>query len=140
MYQLTLLLIAMSATSMGLLISPVTKHLIRNRIVYLKRDDLNTYQGISGNKVRKLWHLIERIQKKSCPQSIVSFGGYQSNAMLALSQLAHHSRQSFGTDCQLTYLCPKIPNHILSNPVGNLKAALALGMKVLYGTRISVVI
>ena len=51
---------------------------------FLKRDDLLT--PISGNKARKLHGLLQTDFSKY--QRIISYGGAQSNAMLALAQFS----------------------------------------------------
>lgn len=66
--------------------SPVEKLLVRDRFVYVKRDDLlrlpNSF--LSGNKARKLYSL-NNLQLSDFPKTVVSYGGPQSNAMLALA-------------------------------------------------------
>lgn len=94
--------------------SPVDRILIRNRLVYFKRDDqlkLSTRGGgsgapISGNKARKMIALNELGGPPSqeeedresdldleFPSCVVSFGGPQSNAMLALAAIVHFQNQ-----------------------------------------------
>mgnify|MGYP000188654815 FL=1 len=58
---------------------------VNGRDYFLKRDDL--LAPISGNKARKLEGLLN--QDLSDVQRLVSYGGAQSNAMLALAQLAN---------------------------------------------------
>jgi 1-aminocyclopropane-1-carboxylate deaminase len=53
---------------------------------------------------------------------LVSFGGAQSNAMVALAQLAHQ-RSPF------TYLTREIPQNVATEETGNFQAALSFGMR-----------
>jgi len=68
--------------------SPVERLLIRDRIVYIKRDDLLVLPGsrVSGNKARKFLSL-NNMQEQDFPDAIVSYGGPQSNAMVALAAI-----------------------------------------------------
>lgn len=89
-----------------------------NRDYFIKRDDLLT--PISGNKARKLYGLLQT--DLSQYQRIISHGGAQSNAMLALAQL-----------CQLInvpfyYYSRPVPKWLKQKPLGNLRDALACGM------------
>jgi 1-aminocyclopropane-1-carboxylate deaminase/D-cysteine desulfhydrase-like pyridoxal-dependent ACC family enzyme len=70
--------------------SPVEELAIRGRRVYVKHDDQLRLQGsgISGNKARKMWTLNE-IPAESFPACLVSYGGPQSNSMLALAAVAN---------------------------------------------------
>ncbi|RVU84822.1 pyridoxal-phosphate dependent enzyme [Leucothrix sargassi] len=85
----------------------------------VKRDDLIT--PLNGNKARKLYGLLHRLESKKYTR-VVSHGGTQSNAMLAIAQL-----------CQLLsiefhYTTRPAPKWLRQSPNGNLKAALACGM------------
>jgi 1-aminocyclopropane-1-carboxylate deaminase/D-cysteine desulfhydrase-like pyridoxal-dependent ACC family enzyme len=70
--------------------SPVEKVLVRDRLVYLKRDDQLRVAGprLSGNKARKMLSLA-LLSDEDFPECIVSYGGPQSNAMLALAAIVH---------------------------------------------------
>ena len=70
--------------------SPIEKCIVRDRILYLKRDDLLRLpdSNISGNKARKLYAL-NGIPAHSFPKLIISYGGSQSNAMLALAAIVN---------------------------------------------------
>jgi 1-aminocyclopropane-1-carboxylate deaminase/D-cysteine desulfhydrase-like pyridoxal-dependent ACC family enzyme len=70
--------------------SPVEVLTIRGRRVYVKHDDQLRLSGsgISGNKARKMWTLNE-IPAKDFPACLVSYGGPQSNSMLALAAVAN---------------------------------------------------
>lgn len=70
--------------------SPMEAIFVRDRLVYLKRDDLLRLKGsnVSGNKARKMFAL-NQIPAKNFPDCIVSYGGPQSNAMVALAAIVH---------------------------------------------------
>lgn len=88
------------------------------RDYYLKRDDLLT--PIAGNKARKLYGVLQ--QDLSAYQQIVSYGGAQSNAMLALAQLSQQLSLPFH------YYSRAVPKWLTQKPLGNLKQALDCGM------------
>ena len=86
--------------------------------IFLKRDDLiNNY--LSGNKARKLFYFLDKKFER-----VVSYGGYQSNAMLSLAALAKMKKAKF------TYICKKIPQRVKSQQEGNLYMALEFGMEL----------
>lgn len=68
--------------------SSVERVLIRDRLVFLKRDDCLHLPGsnISGNKARKFLSL-NNLPAEQFPDAIVSYGGPQSNAMVALAAI-----------------------------------------------------
>ena len=70
--------------------SPVQLSLIRDRLVFVKRDDLLHLHksNVSGNKARKMFALNE-LDMEEFPDAIVSYGGPQSNAMLALAAIVN---------------------------------------------------
>jgi 1-aminocyclopropane-1-carboxylate deaminase/D-cysteine desulfhydrase-like pyridoxal-dependent ACC family enzyme len=74
-----------------------------------------------GNKVRKFRALSDKLEDGS---HIVSYGGFQSNAMLALSRIAHAKKST------LHYFTSTIPSHLKATPIGNYKHSLQLGAKV----------
>ena len=69
--------------------SPIETVMINDRRVYVKRDDLLRLHGsnASGNKARKMLVLGEMIPVEDFPDAVVSYGGPQSNAMLALAAI-----------------------------------------------------
>lgn len=101
--------------------SPFQKKFYKNRIFYLKRDDL-LHVDFSGNKARKFHYFLDadflHVNK------IVSYGSNQSNAMYSLSVLAKMKGWEF------VYFCSHIPSFLKQNPVGNYKAALENRMKI----------
>ena len=70
--------------------SPVQLNLINDRMCYIKRDDLLYLHksNVSGNKARKLIAL-NQLDLEDFPDAIVSYGGPQSNAMLALAAIVN---------------------------------------------------
>ncbi len=101
--------------------SAITKLSFRGRTFYVKRDDL-LHHELSGNKFRKLYRLIQT--PSSQYSKLISYGGSQSNAMLAIAYLAHEKGWQFD------YYCKSIPLHVKENPEGNYKKASALGMRI----------
>ena len=101
--------------------SPFEKRTFQNQLFYLKRDDLLD-KDFSGNKARKfhyfLTHDFPHIKR------VVSSGSNQSNAMYSLSILARLKGWEF------IYVCDHIPSFLKENPMGNYKAALENGMKI----------
>jgi len=95
-------------------------------------------RALSGNKARKFYSLYQRLQQSPSihpslppsipplPRVIKSYGGAQSNAMLALASLASWSP----TPCSFVYYTRKLPAFLAAAPNGNLKAALACGMQL----------
>lgn len=77
--------------------SYVDVKIIRDRVVYVKRDDELRLQGsqISGNKARKMLALHE-LPADDFPECIVSYGGPQSNAMLALAAIVQYQNHRQG--------------------------------------------
>lgn len=84
----------------------------------IKRDDL--LLPIGGNKARKLYHLSQ--QDLSTIDTIISWGGAQSNAMLALSQFCELQSIRF------EYYTRPVPKWLKQKPLGNLAVALSCGM------------
>ena len=94
-----------------------------NKDFIVMRDDLS-HSIFSGNKARKLAYTLNNPDKYSQIQTIVSFGGNQSNFMLALSQLAKLKGWNFH------YWIKPLPKFLKQNKNGNLKLALANGMQL----------
>ena len=70
--------------------SPIEAIFVRDRLVFLKRDDLLRLKGsnVSGNKARKMYGL-NHLPAQDFPDCVVSYGGPQSNAMVALAAIVH---------------------------------------------------
>jgi 1-aminocyclopropane-1-carboxylate deaminase/D-cysteine desulfhydrase-like pyridoxal-dependent ACC family enzyme len=64
----------------------------------LKRDDLLRLKGsnVSGNKARKMYSL-NQLPTHDFPDCVVSYGGPQSNAMVALAAIVHSKNVEMGT-------------------------------------------
>lgn len=104
--------------------SVVTTHFLRRRRIFIKRDDLLDVAGISGNKVRKVKFMMERVDSSST--SMISYGGSQSNAMTSLAIVSNKLYKDF------VYLTRKLPSLLSTNIKGNLKTAIDNGAKVCY--------
>lgn len=95
------------------------------RQVFVKRDDLQFKygEGLSGNKGRKFRSLLTSSEQHS---HLVSYGGAQSNTLLALSQIAASRK------CSLHYYTQTIPTRLKVKPIGNHLQAIRLGTQVIY--------
>ncbi|CAI5709632.1 unnamed protein product [Hyaloperonospora brassicae] len=101
--------------------SRVTRVTFRGQRVHVKRDD---ELHLAGNKMRKLLYLVKQRDAFFAHTHLFSFGGSQSNAMLALAQLAHARRVPF------TYFSRdmRLKADAADTLGGNLLMAKALGM------------
>ena len=92
---------------------------------FIKRDELiNPF--LSGNKYRKLYALL-----KTPPETyntVISYGGTQSNAMLSIAALCKEKGWQF------EHYCKPIASISKAQQQGNLKTALDLGMMLLETT------
>jgi len=117
--------------------SPVDVVMIRDRFVYLKRDDQLRLPGsqISGNKARKM-HSLNKLPDQDFPVCLVSYGGPQSNAMLALAAIVRFQNEKLGLGPdhakrkRFVYYTRKLPRFLRNQPNGNLFRALSLGMEL----------
>lgn len=77
--------------------SPVERRIVRDRIVYIKRDDRLSLHGsnVSGNKARK-FAALNSIPAADFPECLVSYGGPQSNAMAALAAVVSSKNSELG--------------------------------------------
>ncbi len=91
----------------------------RGRKFYVKRDDLID-TCLSGNKYRKLYSLIQSPSEKYT--TIISYGGGQSNAMLAIACLCRLKGWEFH------YYTKNLPKILQSGIEGNLELAVKAGM------------
>ncbi|TQR34672.1 1-aminocyclopropane-1-carboxylate deaminase [Campylobacter sp. MIT 99-7217] len=82
---------------------------------FVKRDDLISEQ-INGNKARKLAFYLK--QNYPSNQRFISFGGSQSNALVALSAF------TFQRAYKLIFVCEKISSFLKQNPCANYAQAL----------------
>jgi 1-aminocyclopropane-1-carboxylate deaminase len=98
--------------------SSIEKIYLDDRPFYVKRDDLiDPY--LSGNKYRKLYTLLQT--QKDNIQKIISYGGTQSNAMLAVAALCKIKEWEF------EYYTKSL--HVSENEDSNFYKAINLGMK-----------
>ncbi|HEY9203027.1 MAG TPA: 1-aminocyclopropane-1-carboxylate deaminase, partial [Sulfurimonas sp.] len=64
--------------------SPISELYVDGRRFYVKRDDLID-PFLAGNKYRKLYTLLQTPSQKL--KTVISYGGTQSNAMLAIAAM-----------------------------------------------------
>ncbi len=101
--------------------SPVSEFTYSGRTFYIKRDDLLAPE-FSGNKARKLAYLLQHDYPKV--NTLISLGGYQSNLMYALSQLAKLKGWRF------IYYSKKVAETAYLAKTSNLQASLENGMEL----------
>ncbi len=99
--------------------TPIDKITIDGRIFYVKRDDLYD-EHLSGNKFRKLHKLLQT--PKEHLDKIISYGGTQSNAMLAIAKMC------FLKGWEFIYYSKPISDTQKEQEFGNLYEAKKLGM------------
>jgi 1-aminocyclopropane-1-carboxylate deaminase len=117
--------------------SRVDTALVRDRVVYIKRDDQLRLRGshISGNKARKMLAL-NALAPTEFPDCVVSYGGPQSNAMVALAAVVRYMNDQLATENEeatrkrLVYYTKKLPRFLRNQPSGNLFRAQTLGMEL----------
>jgi 1-aminocyclopropane-1-carboxylate deaminase len=102
--------------------SAFQSHFFQNRTIYLKRDDL-LHPYFSGNKARKFYYFLTH--EFPHIKRVVSSGSNQSNAMYSLSVLARLKGWEF------IYVCDHVPSFLRENPIGNYKAALENGIRLI---------
>ncbi|RDU53684.1 hypothetical protein CQA49_05515 [Helicobacter sp. MIT 00-7814] len=93
--------------------------------LWVKRDDLARIEGVSehfnGNKARKFYALLHNPNK-----IFLSYGGNQSNAMLALSALTHAQKKRF------IYVTPTPSQFLRENKNGNFALAREFGAEFIF--------
>ena len=100
--------------------SPLSKIILEGREFFVKRDDLiDPY--LAGNKYRKLYTLLQT--PDTTYNTLISYGGTQSNAMLALAALCQKKKWQF------IYYTKKLSTTQKDTSVGNYAHALKLGMQ-----------
>lgn len=102
--------------------SPVSQFQFNQRTIYVKRDDLLD-PNFSGNKARKLAYFLT--QPSADIDTLISYGGNQSNLMYSLSCLAKLKNWQF------IYYTNQISSQAQLNSAGNLAASLANGMQII---------
>jgi len=100
-------------------LTPITPFVIGGRAFLVKRDDLYD-KYLAGNKFRKLYPLLQT--PSSHYRQIISYGGTQSNAMVAIAAMCAKKGWRF------LYYTKELSQTQKNNPQGNYKDALALGM------------
>lgn len=100
--------------------SPISEIELDGRVFFVKRDDLiNPF--LAGNKFRKLYRLLYTPSNKF--NKIISYGGTQSNAMLAIASLCQRKSWEF------IYYTKPVSLTQKSQKTGNFFHALSLGMQ-----------
>jgi len=100
--------------------SPVSELYIDGRRFYVKRDDLID-PFLAGNKYRKLYTLLRTPSQNF--NTIISYGGTQSNAMLAIAAMCKSKGWEF------IYYTKPIGDAQKNEDCGNFHHAKKLGMK-----------
>ncbi|MDF1882853.1 1-aminocyclopropane-1-carboxylate deaminase [Sulfurimonas sp. SAG-AH-194-C21] len=102
--------------------SPISKINIDGREFFIKRDEtIDPY--LSGNKYRKLYTLLQTPKENFT--TIISYGGTQSNAMLALAAICKSKAWEF------IYYTKKISPIIKAQEYGNYYESCSLGMQTI---------
>lgn len=99
--------------------SPISKISLNGRVFYVKRDDLID-PFLAGNKYRKLYTLLQTPSDKL--NKIISYGGTQSNAMLAIASMCKSKNWEF------IYYTKPLSNTQKDENNGNFYHAKNLGM------------
>ena len=100
--------------------SPISKISLEGRDFYVKRDDLID-PFLAGNKYRKLYTLLTTPSNKL--SKIISYGGTQSNAMLAIAAMCKSKGWEF------VYYTKPVSKTQKNSLVGNYFHSISLGMK-----------
>lgn len=100
--------------------SSISKIFLEGREFFVKRDDAID-PCLAGNKYRKLYTLLHT--PTSNYDTLISYGGTQSNAMLALAAVAEKKKWKF------LYYTKELSQRQKSEPEGNFAKALRLGME-----------
>ena len=100
--------------------SPISKITLEGREFLVKRDDLiDPY--LAGNKYRKLYTLLTTPKEQL--NTIISYGGTQSNAMLAIAAMCKKKGWEF------LYYTKPLSGFLKEQKSGNYADALGLGMQ-----------
>ena len=99
--------------------SPISKIILDGREFFVKRDDLID-PFLAGNKYRKLYTLLQTPSNKF--NQIISYGGTQSNAMLAIAAMCKSKGWKF------TYYTKPVSKTQKEQKKGNYFHSLELGM------------
>ncbi len=99
--------------------SPISKIVVEGREFLVKRDDLiDPY--LAGNKYRKLYTLLQTPSQHF--DTIISYGGTQSNAMLAIAAMCQQKSWKF------IYYTKPLSTRQKEQGIGNYADAISLGM------------
>ena len=101
-------------------ISSISEIFLDGRSFYVKRDDL-VDPFLAGNKFRKLHTLLQTPKEKY--HTIISYGGTQSNAMLAIAAMCKIKNWKF------VYYSKPVSQTMKEQRKGNLFLSLELGME-----------
>ncbi len=102
--------------------SPITCHQFEQIDFYLKRDDL-LHPQFSGNKARKFMSLLSLANADI--DTLVGHGSPQANSLYSMAALANLR------GWKLDFYVDHIPSWLSQNPIGNYRAALALGANII---------
>ena len=100
--------------------SPISRILLEGREFLVKRDD-TIDPHLAGNKYRKLYTLLHT--PSSTYDTLISYGGTQSNAMLAMAAVANKKKWKF------LYYTKQLSQRQKNQLGGNFDKALRLGMQ-----------
>ena len=100
--------------------SPISKIILEGREFLVKRDDLID-PHLAGNKYRKLYTLLNT--PKNSLTKIISYGGTQSNAMLAITAMCKKK------DWEFIYYTKTLSTQQKKQNEGNFFHSIELGMK-----------
>ncbi|MBU0720770.1 1-aminocyclopropane-1-carboxylate deaminase [bacterium] len=100
--------------------SPISEIELDGRTFLVKRDDLID-PFLAGNKYRKLYTLLQTPSKTF--NKIISYGGTQSNAMLAIAAMCKSKNWEF------VYYTTSVGDAQKKQNIGNFAHAIGLGMK-----------
>ena len=100
--------------------SPISKINLDGRNFYIKRDDLID-PFLAGNKYRKLYSLLQTPKEKYT--KIISYGGTQSNAMLAIAAVCKKKEWEY------IYYTKPVNEFVKKQNFGNFYKAKELGMQ-----------
>lgn len=110
----------LQSSSLFMQISPISKITLEGREFLIKRDDLiDPY--LAGNKYRKLYTLLTTPKEEL--STIISYGGTQSNAMLAIAAMCKQKGWDF------LYYTKPLSTFLKEQKGGNFADALGLGMQ-----------
>ncbi len=98
--------------------TPISSMYLEGRKFYVKRDDLID-PFLAGNKYRKLYTLLQTPPSKL--SKVISYGGTQSNAMLAIAALCKKKGWEF------VYYTKPLSKEQKELSCGNYAHAIALG-------------